>query len=113
MGLGILEDTYLAHVPGTCIFSDDPSLLNQRAVEDAYGASGARIDFANLKHAIVKGKGKGGRKEETHIVLVPRPSIPISVAGAGLKARLRGARKTPSYCDIAPEAIKKKRHDLA
>lgn len=57
MGLGILEDRHLEHVPGTSLFSDDP---NASAAE-AY----AGIDFSLLKHA----KGKN-----SHIVLVPQPS---------------------------------------
>jgi hypothetical protein len=57
MGLGILEDHKLDHVPGTSVFSDDP---NARA-QAAYGG----VDLSLLKH----GKGKN-----EHIVLVPQPS---------------------------------------
>ncbi|KAL5478934.1 hypothetical protein ACEPAI_2221 [Sanghuangporus weigelae] len=57
MGLGILEDTHLEHVPGTTLFRDDPNAV----AEDLYQG----IDLQSLKHA----KGKN-----SHIVLVPQPS---------------------------------------
>ncbi|EJD04924.1 MFS general substrate transporter [Fomitiporia mediterranea MF3/22] len=58
MGLGILEDKHLEHVPGTTLFSDDPNAI----AESVY----AGLDLSSLKHA--KGKNEG------HIVLVPQPS---------------------------------------
>ena len=57
MGLGILEDTHLEHVPGTTLFSDDPNKNAAEAYKD--------VDLNLLKHA----KGK-----DSHIVLVPQPS---------------------------------------
>ncbi|KDQ63300.1 hypothetical protein JAAARDRAFT_202771 [Jaapia argillacea MUCL 33604] len=57
MGLGILEDKHLEHVPGTSIFSDDPNAAAQAAYEG--------IDLSLLKH----GTGKNA-----HVVLVPQPS---------------------------------------
>ena len=71
MGLGILEDRHLAHVPGTTLFRDDPSAAALAALvststpgaELEVGLS--KIDLSKLKHA----KGK-----HSHIVLVPQPS---------------------------------------
>ncbi|KAH8112106.1 MFS general substrate transporter [Phellopilus nigrolimitatus] len=57
MGLGILSDVYLDHVPGTSLFSDDPNA----AALSAYDG----VDMRRLKHA-------SGRN--AHIVLVPQPS---------------------------------------
>ncbi|TFK56679.1 MFS general substrate transporter [Heliocybe sulcata] len=57
MGLGILEDRHLEHVPGTSIFSDDPNAAAQAAYDG--------IDLSLLKH----GKGRNA-----HVVLVPQPS---------------------------------------
>ena len=57
MGLGILEDKYLDHVPGTSFFNDDPNA----AALSAYQG----FELAKLKH----GSGKN-----EHIVLVPQPS---------------------------------------
>ncbi|KAL5525242.1 hypothetical protein ACEPAF_9111 [Sanghuangporus sanghuang] len=57
MGLGILEDNHLEHVPGTTLFRDDPNAV----AEDVYQG----IDLQSLKHA----EGKN-----SHIVLVPQPS---------------------------------------
>ncbi|KAH8112107.1 MFS general substrate transporter [Phellopilus nigrolimitatus] len=57
MGLGILNDVYLDHVPGTSLFSDDPNA----AALSAYDG----VDIRRLKHA-------SGRN--AHIVLVPQPS---------------------------------------
>ncbi|GAA5988383.1 hypothetical protein JCM11641_005457 [Rhodosporidiobolus odoratus] len=57
MGLGILEDKHLQHVPGTSVFTKDPNA----AAEGIYEG----VDLDTLKH----GKGK-----HAHIVLVPQPS---------------------------------------
>lgn len=57
MGLGILEDKYLEHVPGTSLFSDDPNSI----AENVYSGR----DLQSLKHA-------GGKN--SHIVLVPQPT---------------------------------------
>ena len=57
MGLGILDDKHLQHVPGTSVFSDDVNATALKAYEG--------IDLDQLKHA----KGKNA-----HIVLVPQPS---------------------------------------
>lgn len=57
MGLGILEDKYLEHVPGTTLFSDDPNAAAITAYEG--------FDLSKLKH------GTGRNKE---IILVPQPS---------------------------------------
>ncbi|THG97134.1 hypothetical protein EW145_g7668, partial [Phellinidium pouzarii] len=57
MGLGILNDTHLEHVPGTALFSDDPN-ATARSVY-------AGVDASQLKH---------GRGRNAHIVLVPQPS---------------------------------------
>ncbi|PAV15819.1 MFS general substrate transporter [Pyrrhoderma noxium] len=57
MGLGILEDKHLEHVPGTTLFSDDPNAIA--------AVTFAGLDLSSLKHA----KGKN-----SHIVLVPQPS---------------------------------------
>lgn len=57
MGLGILEDTHLVNVPGTCLFNDDPNAIALSAYEG--------VDLAALKHA-------SGR--DSHIVLVPQPT---------------------------------------
>ncbi len=57
MGLGILDDHHLEHVPGTSLFNDDPNAAALSAYEG--------FDLSKLKHA--KGKNE-------HIVLVPQPS---------------------------------------
>ena len=57
MGLGILADHHLEHVPGTTVFSDDPNAASLIAYEG--------VDLSKLKH----GTGKNA-----HIVLVPPPS---------------------------------------
>ena len=57
MGLGILEDKHLAHVPGTAPFNDDPNALARTAYKG--------IDLSLLKH---------GTGRNAHIVLVPQPS---------------------------------------
>ncbi|EPQ60393.1 MFS general substrate transporter [Gloeophyllum trabeum ATCC 11539] len=57
MGLGILEDKHLDHVPGTSIFSDDPNAAAQAAYEG--------VDLSLLKH---------GTGRNAHVVLVPQPS---------------------------------------
>ena len=57
MGLGILEDNYLEHVPGTSVFNDDPNASALSAYEG--------LDLNKLKH----GSGKNA-----HLVLVPQPS---------------------------------------
>ena len=57
MGLGILDDHKLEHVPGTSVFSDDPNATAEAVYVD--------VDLSRLKH----GKGK-----DEHIVLVPQPS---------------------------------------
>ncbi|GAA6005560.1 hypothetical protein JCM10207_005250 [Rhodosporidiobolus poonsookiae] len=57
MGLGILEDKHLKHVPGTSVFSKDPNAVAAAAFEG--------VDLSLLKH----GKGK-----HSHIILVPQPS---------------------------------------
>lgn len=57
MGLGILEDTHLVNVPGTCLFNDDPNAVALSAYEG--------VDLSALKHA----PGK-----DSHIVLVPQPT---------------------------------------
>lgn len=57
MGLGILEDAHLVHVPGTCLFNDDPNAVALSAYEG--------VDLSALKHA-------PGR--DSHIVLVPQPT---------------------------------------
>ena len=57
MGLGILEDKHLDHVPGTVLFSDDPNA----AAQSVY----AGIDVHQLKH---------GSGRNAHIILVPQPS---------------------------------------
>lgn len=57
MGLGILDDTHLEHVPGTSVFSDDANAAALRTYEG--------VDLNRLKH----GTGKNA-----HIVLVPQPS---------------------------------------
>ena len=57
MGLGILDDKHLDHVPGTTVFSDDPNAAALAAYEG--------IELSELKH----GEGKN-----SHIVLVPQPS---------------------------------------
>lgn len=57
MGLGILEDKYLEHVPGTALFSDDPNAMAQSLY--------AGMDVHQLKH---------GRGRNAHIILVPQPS---------------------------------------
>ncbi|KAJ7096587.1 MFS general substrate transporter [Mycena belliarum] len=57
MGCGVLEDTKLAHVPGTTLFSDDPNAT-------AYAAYDG-IDINTLQHATGKYKD---------IILVPQPS---------------------------------------
>ena len=57
MGLGILEDKHLDHVPGTTLFSDDPNAVAQ--------VTFAGLDLSSLKHA---------RGKNSHIVLVPQPS---------------------------------------
>lgn len=57
MGLGILDDKYLDHVPGTSVFSDDANAVALKTYEG--------IELDQLKHA----KGKNA-----HIVLVPQPS---------------------------------------
>lgn len=57
MGLGILPDRHLTHVPGTSIFSDDPNAQAAALYEG--------VDLSKLKH------GSGKNK---HIVLVPQPS---------------------------------------
>ncbi|KLO13097.1 MFS general substrate transporter [Schizopora paradoxa] len=57
MGLGILDDHHLEHVPGTSLFNDDPNAAALSAYEG--------FDLGKLKHA----KGKNA-----HIVLVPQPS---------------------------------------
>ena len=72
MGLGILEDTHLAHVPGTSLFRDDPNAAALAHLAAGAGADTedpdtviAKIDLSKLKHA----SGK-----HSHIVLVPQPS---------------------------------------
>ncbi|KAJ7141221.1 MFS general substrate transporter [Mycena epipterygia] len=57
MGCGVLEDTKLAHVPGTALFSEDPNAA-------AYAAYDG-IDISTLQH----GTGK-----DKDIILVPQPS---------------------------------------
>ncbi|GAA6047237.1 hypothetical protein JCM3770_006964 [Rhodotorula araucariae] len=57
MGLGILEDNHLKHVPGTSLFSKDPNAI-AAALYDG-------IDLSTLKH----GKGR-----HAYIILVPQPS---------------------------------------
>ena len=66
MGLGILDDRHLVHVPGTTLFRDDPSAaaLAQLSKDEKTGRN-LDIDLRKLKHA------KG---EHSHIVLVPQPS---------------------------------------
>ena len=66
MGLGILDDPYLIHVPGTTLFRDDPSAAAlAQLTKDEKTGNERRIDLSKLKHA----KGK-----HSHIVLVPQPS---------------------------------------
>lgn len=57
MGLGILEDKYMDHVPGTVLFSDDPNAMAQSLY--------AGTDVHKLKH---------GRGRNAHIILVPQTS---------------------------------------
>ncbi|KAJ6512696.1 MFS general substrate transporter [Mycena sanguinolenta] len=57
MGCGVLEDTKLAHVPGTALFSEDPNAVAYAAYEN--------IDISTLQHATGKHKD---------IILVPQPS---------------------------------------
>ncbi|KAF8176697.1 MFS general substrate transporter [Mycena galopus ATCC 62051] len=57
MGCGVLEDTKLAHVPGTALFSEDPNATAYAAYEN--------IDINMLQHATGKYKD---------IILVPQPS---------------------------------------
>ncbi|KAJ7746278.1 MFS general substrate transporter [Mycena metata] len=57
MGCGVLEDTKLAHVPGTALFSEDPNATAYAAYEG--------IDISTLQHATGKHKD---------IILVPQPS---------------------------------------
>ena len=66
MGLGILDDRYLKHVPGTSLFRDDPSAAVLALItRDEETGKELNIDLGKLKHA----KGK-----HSHIVLVPQPS---------------------------------------
>lgn len=66
MGLGILEDRHLTHVPGTSLFRDDPSSgALAQFTKDADAEKHSPVDLGRLKHA----KGKN-----SHIVLVPQPS---------------------------------------
>ena len=66
MGLGILDDPYLTHVPGTTLFRDDPSAAAlAQLTKDEKTGNERRIDLSRLKHA----KGK-----HSHIILVPQPS---------------------------------------
>jgi len=58
MGLGILEDTKLEHVPGTAMLAEI-----QRSTTEAIAASASAIDTSALKH------DKSGQ-----LVLVPQPS---------------------------------------
>jgi len=92
MGIGILEDHHLEHVPGTAIMND--------ASQELSG-----VDTSRLKH---------GRGRDAHIVLVPQPSndpndplnwpqwkkemIIILVSGAALMA-------TVVYCTILPATL--------
>jgi hypothetical protein len=92
MGIGILEDHHLEHVPGTAIMND--------ASQEMGG-----VDTSRLKH---------GRGRDAHIVLVPQPSndpndplnwpqwkkemIIILVSGAALMA-------TVVYCTILPATL--------
>ncbi|KAJ7822101.1 MFS general substrate transporter [Mycena olivaceomarginata] len=57
MGCGVLEDTKLAHVPGTALFSEDPNAAAYAAYEN--------VDITTLQHATGKHKD---------IILVPQPS---------------------------------------
>ncbi|KAJ7707446.1 MFS general substrate transporter [Mycena rosella] len=57
MGCGVLEDTKLAHVPGTALFSEDPNATAYAAYEG--------VDINSLQHATGKHKD---------IILVPQPS---------------------------------------
>lgn len=58
MGLGILEDTHLEHVPGTTLFTDDPNAA-------ALSVYSQDFDLTKLKHGLGK---------NAHIILVPQPS---------------------------------------
>ncbi|KAJ7067245.1 MFS general substrate transporter [Mycena amicta] len=57
MGCGVLEDTKLAHVPGTALFSEDPNATAYAAYEG--------VDISQLQHATGK---------HSEIILVPQPS---------------------------------------
>ena len=58
MGLGVLDDNHLEHVPGTAPLID---------VIDAEATSSRRLDTALLKHAKSKGR-------DSDVLLVPQPS---------------------------------------
>ena len=58
MGLGVLDDNHLEHVPGTAPLID---------VINAEATSSRRLDTALLKHAKSKGR-------DSDVLLVPQPS---------------------------------------
>jgi len=57
MGLGVLDDHHLDHVPGTTLFNDDPNAI----AKDVYDG----LELNKLKH---------GTGRNSHIILVPQPS---------------------------------------
>ena len=66
MGLGILDDRHLTHVPGTTFLRDDPNAAALALLTKDVGAEKQiLVELGQMKHA----KGRN-----LHIVLVPQPS---------------------------------------